>query len=1238
MRFIVRLFRRILSVPQMISPAPSILRRRGGCFPLAILLTSDLPPGHRLLWAGGWLLTAASVLRLVALGCVVCVAISAQAATIDWNPPAVTGTTAWATGTNWTNGTAPANSLTTDIARFNQIIYLNQPTTGTTNINGIINGGSANITIATATGTIFGIGGNGIVVNSGAGTTTFSGLGTLAIGASQSWANNSSSLLTISDSSITNIGNATPFTLTINGSGSGGTTISGIISNGGTTGTIALTINTTGGTTTLSGANTYTGGTTLTLGTLKLSGSGTLGGTSGALTVNGGTLDLNGTNQTVGALGGSGGTILNNNSTAKTLTVGQGGGTGSFGGVIADHTSGTGTVALTKTGTGTETFSGVNTYTGATTISGGTLAVSSLAAGGSNSNIGASTSAATNLVLNGGTLQYTGGAVSTNRLFSVGTSGGTLDASGSGAVNFTNTGSMGFNSQTGTRTLTLTGTNTGSNTLSAVIGDNGGATSLTKNATGNWVLGGANTYTGTTTVNGGDLSTGTFTLSTTATVSIASGATYTSTGTLNLNPDTTAAQTFISGAGTLRLRNSSSTASAPDIYYDPTGNSTSGSGFPVTIASNIDVGTGTRYFNGISQRDDYERYGGELIFSGNLSGSANLTFTGTPNTGIAGQTWQTAYTLAGNNSAFTGGIILTDGANLTLNNANALTSANSVTFTPSSGAVSGLYLYGRNVTIGALSGTAAGTMNIRNGSLVTDTNTTINPGIVRSNSVLTIQQDTNTTFNGIVSDGPNDHGSGDAGTYYTLGLTKTGSGTLTLTGANTYTGGTTINGGILALGADSGNGGVNQSTAANSLGTGAITIGSGAQLRFGGASGAVVNYTFSNNVTLNNGSIVVADGAQHLQGTFTVGSGGGTLTTQYSTKDLYFDGAVSGSGALTIDNLISPLYGDGQVHFTGSNSYSGTLTINNSSGSSDGGRIAVDSNNALANASIVMNGPRDIGFATTAPVFGALSGTGGITLTSGLNLSVGNNNTASIYSGVLTGPGRLTKVGTAAWTLTGANTYTGTTTVSAGSLFVNGSTAAGSAVTVNNSGTTLGGSGTIGGSVNVASSGANLSPGATGAGSTAILHTGALTLATGSNLRVDINGTTAGSGYDQLSVTGTVNLGLASNLLVTTATTLAVGQVFNILLNDNAAPIPDAISGTFAQGTTVIDNLGDVFTINYLANSDGGTVGNDISLTVLTTVPEPSTWTVGALALGAIICSQPKRVRAMLARIVGRRW
>jgi len=188
----------------------------------------------------------------------------------------------------------------------------------------------------------------------------------------------------------------------------------------------------------------------------------------------------------------------NVNTNTKALTI-NGTGNTTISGVISS--SG----ALTKSGTGTLSLSGTNTYTGITTVTGGILSINLLANGGSNSSLGAVTNAATNLVLNGGTLQYTGATVSTDRLFSVGTSGATLDASGTGAVNFTNTGTIGFNGQTGTRTLTLTGTNTGDNTLAAVIGDNTGATSLVKSGTGTWVISGSNTFTGTTTVNAGTL-------------------------------------------------------------------------------------------------------------------------------------------------------------------------------------------------------------------------------------------------------------------------------------------------------------------------------------------------------------------------------------------------------------------------------------------------------------------------------------------------------------------------------------------------------------------------------------------------------------------------------------------------------------------------------------------------------------------------------------------------------------
>jgi len=250
-------------------------------------------------------------------------------------------------------------------------------------------------------------------------------------------------------------------------------TVAGVVSGSGTltktgAGAIALT-----------NANTNTGVTTIGAGTLQLGN----GGTTGKLAV--------------------GTTIVDNGDLAINRSNAVTQGTDFSTGAI----SGTGT--FTQAGSGTTTLNAANTYTGATRVNAGTLAVGSLANGGASSTIGASTNAASNLVLNGGTFQYTGAAASTDRLFSVGTVGASvLDASGSGAINFTNTGAMGFNSQTGTRTLTLTGTNAGANTLAAIIADNGGATSVTKTGAGQWVVTGASTYTGGLTVSAGTMATG----------------------------------------------------------------------------------------------------------------------------------------------------------------------------------------------------------------------------------------------------------------------------------------------------------------------------------------------------------------------------------------------------------------------------------------------------------------------------------------------------------------------------------------------------------------------------------------------------------------------------------------------------------------------------------------------------------------------------------------------------------
>lgn len=248
-------------------------------------------------------------------------------------------------------------------------------------------------------------------------------------------------------------------------------------------------------------------------------------------------------------------------------------------------------------GAGTLELTGANTYTGATFV-GGTLAVTSLANGAVASNIGQSSNAAANLVLNRGTLQYTGTGASTDRLFTVGNGGGTIESSGSGALQFDATGAIvstdtvtfattlfftatpsttisvgsttsenstanlavgqtisGVGIAPGTtiteilnahqivisqattgiaasgsytfgaldRTLTLSGTNSGINTIAGVLSNSASKTlGVTKSGSGRWILSGTNTYTGATTITAGTL-----VLSTAGTNNIASSTTIT---------------------------------------------------------------------------------------------------------------------------------------------------------------------------------------------------------------------------------------------------------------------------------------------------------------------------------------------------------------------------------------------------------------------------------------------------------------------------------------------------------------------------------------------------------------------------------------------------------------------------------------------------------------------------------------------------------------------------------------
>ena len=90
-----------------------------------------------------------------------------------------------------------------------------------------------------------------------------------------------------------------------------------------------------------------------------------------ATLTNNGNFNLANFNQTVNALAGASTGILRNTvAGTRTLTVGNGGGSGTYSGTII---TGTGNIQLIKTGVGTQTLTGVNTYTGTTAVNGGTL-------------------------------------------------------------------------------------------------------------------------------------------------------------------------------------------------------------------------------------------------------------------------------------------------------------------------------------------------------------------------------------------------------------------------------------------------------------------------------------------------------------------------------------------------------------------------------------------------------------------------------------------------------------------------------------------------------------------------------------------------------------------------------------------------------------------------------------------------------------------------------------------------
>ncbi len=262
----------------------------------------------------------------------------------------------------------------------------------------------------------------------------------------------------IANSSVTLSGTLAPGSVTVDTSAGNYTLNGGQIAGG------ASLLKKSANTLLLNEANTYGGGTVISNGVLKIGINNAVSSTGAGdvQVVSPATLDLNGLNNTVNGLNGSG-TVDITSGGASTLTLGENGNSGIFTGTIKNTS---GTMAVTKDGTGTETLSGSNPYTGATTINSGSLRASSANA------IGAGGSAVTVNV--GSTLDVAANNVAVASIAGVGT--------------------IANNTSTATNTLVLNGTSSFGGAI--VDGSAGGGVAVLVNTGGSLTFTTGNSYSG----------------------------------------------------------------------------------------------------------------------------------------------------------------------------------------------------------------------------------------------------------------------------------------------------------------------------------------------------------------------------------------------------------------------------------------------------------------------------------------------------------------------------------------------------------------------------------------------------------------------------------------------------------------------------------------------------------------------------------------------------------------------
>ncbi|MBL9082851.1 MAG: autotransporter-associated beta strand repeat-containing protein, partial [Planctomycetales bacterium] len=600
------------------------------------------------------------------------------------------------------------------------------------------------------------------------------------------------------------------------------------------------------------------------------------------------------TNNMGGTLTFTGNAWNNSDASARTLTIGGNGNTVIQGSI---NTSGAGVKVLSKSGSGSLTIAGTaTTLNGSVRVTAGAVIITDFRSLNNNTaeiSLGNATSGGGNLIIGGTGVAATSEGLTTSKTITLNTTSGSnsIYANQDGAAPVILNGAITKIAGATTGNLILGGTNTADNTVNVSVpaGTTGG---LVKLGSGTWVLAAQNGYTGATTIQDGVLK-----LHATGGSSDVVG----STGAVTFSAD----GVTLSAAGTLEFRGFLDTATTEEL-----GALTPSAGAVKIVTTANGTGSAALTFTSLAAR------AGGAAIDYQVGANTSIFFTTAPTVGngILGATGTSAFqtfngvdwaTLSGNQVvAYTGYTELpvsfagTGGANVQY----AMSENSATTGTAS---VSTIKFVGGagNPTL-----TLGGTLTLTQRAILFDNSA--GTATITGSQLGASATEVHVIANGSTPTNALTIASLIGGT--TGSFTKSGTGTVVVSGDNTFTGNVIINEGVVRLSGASATLGVN-STVGNSL-----TIRQGGTLDVNGAGAA---QTIGLLALQGAGVVTNSGGGNGTSVTISLGRSTSTTATIFS-------------GVIQDGDLLN---GGGRLHVTidgartqaliGNNTYTGVTTI-----------------------------------------------------------------------------------------------------------------------------------------------------------------------------------------------------------------------------------------------------------------------------------------------------------------------